>query len=59
MLDCDGQCDPTNSEITEINSSFDLFLFDSTTHHNYFQDISQEDNESRALTQPADQEAFI
>jgi hypothetical protein len=26
--------------------------------HSY-QDISQEDNESRALTQPADQEAFI
>ena len=59
MLDCDGQCDLTNSEITEINIIVRLILYDLTTHHNYFQDISQEDNESRALTQPADQEAFI
>lgn len=59
MLDCDGQCDLTNSEITEINIIVRFIITRLGKNHKYFQDISQEDNESRALTQPADQEAFI
>ena len=46
-------------KITEINIIVRFIITWLDKNHKYFQDISQEDNESRALTQPADQEAFI